>query len=165
MGKLVAFFLILLIISIYPIIEVFNIKVVKASYKKFVPTAIFDGNYSFYNPLLERDGDFKEVDIYSKNFLKAFDLWMNDYIKKEKIFGSEFLYKDKILYGKSVNFFTADYNLSTIKGVYFVDKRELKGEEFVINGERFFGKGKSFLVDKDKNVFADKITYYLKVKQ
>jgi hypothetical protein len=165
MGKLVAFFVFLLIISIYPIVEVFNVKVTKTSYKKFVSTAIFDGNYSFYNPFLERDGRFKEVDIYSKKFLKAFDLWINDYIKKEKIFGSEFLYKDEILKGRDVNFFTTDYNLSTVKGIYFVDKRELRGGEFVINGEKFFGKGESFFVDKDKNIFANKITYYLKVKQ
>ncbi len=165
MGKIVLFILILAGIMIYPVIELNNYKPQKeVKNVSFIPTVLKNGKYFIYKGVLEKEGSFEELKVFSKKRLEAYDFTLKNVLKQTVLTSERVDYKDPLLRGKTVNYMTKDYNLSTDFAVYNNKTEILNGGKFKVFGNSFRGFGQKFKVDKNDNVYADNIKYFLKVK-
>ncbi len=163
--KFLFFFAVIVAVSIYPVLEVKNQpKPKKYENQKIIPTVIEKGKYFVYEENLTKKGSFEILEIYKKNLLKAFDFKLINIKKQEKLFSKKVLYKKPILDGTSVFYSNKDYNITTDFAKYNQKTKILKGGKFKLYSLSYKAFGKSFIVDKEKNIYATKIKYYLKVK-
>jgi len=163
MAKIV--FFIIILIMVFPLFFMNEkFKAVKKSNVIKPPIEIIKGNFKKYNPVLEITGSFEKLNFF-KDYLELKTLYVDDIIKNEHYFAKWALNKKDKIQAKEVKYQNGDYNLSTTKAVYLKKEKILKGGKFNFSSLDARGKGNSFIVDKDKNIFAEKITYYLKVKE
>jgi hypothetical protein len=156
----------ILFVIFYPVFESKSYKPVKYTKKeKIIPTVIYNGKFFIYNTILIKKGKFSKLDLYSKNYLKADDLSIYDLIKKERITALRAIYEKPFLKGFKVSYQNDQYTLNTEKALYDTKTSVLKGGEFNFRSADYHGYGKSFSVDKDKDIRAKEIVYFLKVKR
>jgi len=163
MAKIV--FFIIILIMVFPLFFMNEkFKTVKNSNVIKPPIEIIKGNFEKYNPVLEITGSFEKLNFF-KDYLEIEALSTNDILKNEHYFAKWALNKKDKIEAKDVKYQNSDYNLSTTKAVYLKKEKILKGGKFNFYSLDARGKGNSFIVDKDKNIFAENITYYIKVKE
>ncbi|WP_459883593.1 hypothetical protein [Caminibacter profundus] len=148
---------------IYPIYESNQPKIKAFVDKNITPTVIDNGEYFVYDTNLIKRGSFKKLEVLGKE-LRAFDFYLFDFVKKELIKAKLINYQKPILSGVDVFYKTWEYNIFTKNATYNRQTCVLKGGRFKIVSESYIGFGDSFLVDKEKNVYAKNIDYFLKVK-
>jgi len=165
MGKIVFFFIIfMIIVMIYPIYESNQPKIKAFVDKNITPTVIDNGEYFVYDTNLIKRGSFKKLEVLGKDELRAFDFYLFDFVKKESIKAKLINYQKPILSGVDVFYKTEEYNIFTKNATYNRQTTVLEGGRFKMVSESYIGFGDSFLVDKEKNVYAKNIDYFLKVK-
>jgi hypothetical protein len=164
MVKILIFVLLLAGIMIYPIFESKNFKKIKEYNTSLPPVVLKNGKFYEYEPNLTKSGSFSEF-IVNKTSYFGRDVLLDNLQAQEKIFLKKAFYKKPVLKGFDVKFVSKEYNLTTDKGIYNTQTSILKGEKFAFQAESFKGFGVNFIVDKNKNIKADDITYFLKVKK
>ena len=163
MAKIV--FFIIILIMIFPLFFMNEkVKVIKENNETKPPVEIIGGSFEKYNPLLEIRGNFKKLNFFN-NYLEIEDLCAYNIIKKEQFFAKWALNEKETIKAKNVKYQNSDYNLTALTALYLKNAKILKGGEFKFYSSDARGIGKRFTVDKDKNIFAENITYYLKVKE
>jgi len=163
MAKIV--FFIIVLIMVFPLFFMNEkFKAVKKSNVIKPPIEIIEGNFKKYNPVLEITGSFEKLNFF-KDYFEIKALSTDDVLKNERYFAKWALNKKDKIEAKNVKYQNSDYNLTTIKAVFLKKEKILKGGRFNFSSSDASGKGSSFTVDKDKNIFAENITYYIKVKE
>ncbi|WP_457564741.1 hypothetical protein [Caminibacter sp.] len=166
MGKITLFIVLLIIIIVFPVIEMGNYKQKKQyKIKHYVPTVLHYGKYYIYNKKLEKEGNFSVLNVYSKNRLVADNFTLRDLVKKSFLKSEIVWYTAPVLKGRNVYYQTDEYNLSTVLAIYNDKTKILNGEKFKFYGKTFRGYGNKFKVDEKNNIYADNIEYFLKVKK
>jgi hypothetical protein len=162
MAKIV-FFLIVVFIAVFPLF------ISNRHYKTFYEKKenrplieIIDGKYKKYNKILEMNGSFSKGNIYS-NYYQFDNFFANNLIKKEKYFAKWALKKDDIIKGNRVKYLNNDYSLNSKNVIYDEKRKLLKGWDFNFTSNKARGMGKYFEIDKNKNLLAKNIVYYIKV--
>ena len=165
MVKIVLFLAILSGIILYPIIEMSGHKEKKVyEVKSYVPIVIKKGEYFLYNVKLEKKGNFAKLNVISKRVLEAENFLLKDLKKEALLISKKIKYTAPILKGEDVKYITKTYKINTKYAIYNDDSKKIKGGKFSIYGESYKGFGDSFIVDKDNNIYANNIKYFLKVK-
>jgi hypothetical protein len=162
MAKII-FLLMIIFIMIFPIF--FSNKIHKNLSKKKANKPlieIVEGRYKKYNKILEINGSFSKAYIF-KNFYQFDNLYANNLIKKEKYFAKWALRKNNLIKAKSVKYLNKDYTVEAKRGIYYENKKFLKGWDFNFSSNKARGKGKYFEIDKNKNIYAKNVIYYIKV--
>jgi hypothetical protein len=165
MGK-IAFFLIIVFIIIFPIFlsnKTYKNNLINHQKNKAL-IEIIDGKYKKYNHSLEINGSFKRADVFKK-YYQFSDLYANDLIKNETYYAKKAIKKDNLIKAINVKYKNLDYTLNAFKVVYYEKKKFLKGWNFYFTTDKIRGEGKYFEIDKNKNLYAKNIIYYLKVKE
>jgi len=164
MGKLV-FFLLFLIVIIYPIYEVKNQKVNHNRAKKVkIHNLIIDkGKFFIYETNLSKDGNFDRL-IKDKNKYTFFNLTFLDLVKKEEIISQKTIYNFKKVFFKTFFYKNKDYNFTSNIAVYLLNNKIFKGNNFMLIGKNYKGKGSYFIIDKNRNLKADNIIFDIKEK-
>jgi hypothetical protein len=164
MAKIIFFILIVFII-------VFPVFISNTKYKTFLKKAenkplieIFEGKYKKYNKILEINGSFSKAGIF-KNSYQFFNLYANDLVKKEYYFAKWALKKDNIIKAKRVKYINDDYLINSENIIYYENKKFLKGWDFNFSSVKAKGRGDYFEVDKNKNLFAKNVVYFIKVEK
>jgi hypothetical protein len=163
MVKIVLFVLILIGIMIYPVIESKNIKQTKTTTKKKPPIEFYTGEFYEYEPNLAKTGTFKEFILKKDKSYYAKNVYLNDKIAKYDLYINEATYRGDKLFGKYVNYYSKEYNLTTDFAIYNTKTSHLNGDKFAFNSNTFKGFGVKFDIDKQRNIKAKDITYFLKV--
>jgi hypothetical protein len=164
MAKIV-FFLIIFFIMIFPVfISNKHPKVIMKKQENKPLIEIIDGKYKKYNNILETNGSFKKGKIYS-NYYEFNNLFANNLIKKEKYFAKWALKKGNIIKIEFVKYINNDYNLTSKNVIYYETNSLLKGWEFNFSSDKARGRGKYFEIDKNKNLYAKNIIYFIKVEK
>lgn len=164
MGKIVLFFIFILIIIVYPMLISYNYKPsLEKNIKK--PEIVIDkGDFYIYSKILEKKGNFNKFYL-EKNSYIALDLYVKDLIKKEEYKGKKTIFKDNLVKAKDVWYKNNEIELITNNAVYNKTKKLLRGGKFKLYATNFRGFGDEFLIDKNKKIDAKNIIYYLKVKE
>jgi len=166
MVKILIFVLMIIGIIFYPVYSVYGNKTAKhADIKKInIPDVeIIDGKFRMYAKVLEKTGKFKFLIYYKKNFYIIKDTYVRDLLSGERYRAEKNILKNDDIIGYNVFYRNNDFELITSKAVYNKNKKILKGEKFKLTANNFKGEGKFFIVDKNKNLSASNIKYYLKV--
>jgi hypothetical protein len=164
MAKIV-FFLIVIFIIFFPVFISNNKhKVISTKIEDKPLIEVFNGKYKKFNNKLEIEGNFKKANIY-KTHSEFVNLLVNDIIKSEKYFANWALRKDNLVEAKFVKYINNDYIINSKNVVYFSKERFFKGWDFNFSSDKARGKGKYFEVDKNKNLFAKNIVYFIKVEK
>ncbi|MEO1928173.1 MAG: hypothetical protein ABGX26_05735 [Nautiliaceae bacterium] len=163
MVKKFFFFLFIFVVSVYPIVVGSENYVEKKKKEIILPEVeIKKGNYFLYKEILEKNGSFSSLKKFDSKYV-VYNLVVDDLIKKafykakktlffkEKIVGFDVYYKDEAL------------ELISDKAIYDKTTKELKGEGFKLFNKDIRGYGSSFVIDKNKNIFAKNVTYFIKV--
>ena len=162
----IAFFLAILIgIIVFPIIEI-TIHKEKKIYevKSYIPIIIKKGKYFLYNTKLEKEGNFSVLKVYNKKTLEADDFLLKDLANDSVLISKTIKYTSPFLKGEKVKYLTKNYKIYTKFAIYNNKTKIVIGGEFNIYGESYKGFGENFIVDKENNVYAENIKYFLKVK-
>ncbi len=164
MVRVVLFFVFILFIAVYPLLEVKNFKGNNCFKKEnIIPTILRNGNFYVYNQNLIKEGNFSVLNVYNNKKLSGVDFKLKD-LEKNFTLKSKFVkYLSPILKGREVKYYTKDYYLVAKSATYNEKSEVLSGKIFDLYSDSFFGKGKSFKIDKLNNIFANKIYYILKV--
>ena len=167
MVKAVFFFMIVLGIMFYPLF-IYTGKNIPRQVKEktllFPNVKIEKGVFYIYKKTLEKKGDFQILNIYKEKYV-AFDLNVNDLLKNEKYKSSKTIFNKNIITGYDICYKNKDMELNTKEAVYDKKNDLLKGGKFQLFAKNFRGFGNKFFVDSNRNLFAENITYYLKVKE
>ncbi len=164
MVRAVVFILIILGISLYPLLEIKNVKVIKEyKIKNFIPMQIDKGRYFVYEVNLTKMGSFDKLNIFEKKIV-AFNFTFFDLLKHEDFFAKKAVYNKPELKVYILKYSNKDYNVSSDFAVYNKLKKTLRGSKFEILSANYRGYGSSFFIDSNKNIFAENINYFLKVK-
>ncbi len=164
MVKIAVFLILLIGIMIYPVIESKNIKKTKTYKTKLPPVEFYLGEFYEYEPNLTKFGTFDEFIVRKESYYGK-RVFLNDKVANDQIYLDEATYRGKKLYGKYVNFYSDEYNLTTDFAIYDTVSGTLSGDKFAFTSRSFKGFGVKFDIDKNKNIKADKITYFLKVEK
>jgi len=167
MVKVLFFLLLVFGIMFYPLIISGNVNYkssVKLKPKKVADVTLENGKFFIYNNELEKKGDFKVLDIYKKGYV-AFYLNAFDVIKNEKYRSYKTVFKNKYITGYDVWYKNKDIELKTKKAIYNKDTKILNGGKFELYSQDFRGFGGSFKIDNKKDLYAENITYYIKVEK
>lgn len=164
MVKISVFAILLIGIMIYPVIESKNVKKIKNYKTTLPPVEFYLGEFYKYEPNLTKYGTFDEF-IVKKGSYFAKRIFLNDKVANDQIYLDQAIYRGNKLFGKYVNFFSKDYNLTTDFAVYDTNTGLLSGDKFAFTSRSFKGFGVKFDIDKNKTIKADKITYFLKVEK
>jgi len=158
-------FFIIFLIMIFPLFFMNEkFKQVKTSNLIKPPIEIIEGKFKKYNPELEKIGHFQKLNFF-KDYLEIKNFYLIDIVKNEHYFAKLILNKKDKIEAENVKYQNSDYNLSTIKAIYLKKEKILKGDRFNFISLNARGKGKSFLIDKNKHIFAKNVIYYIKVKE
>ena len=162
MAKIIFFFVFLGVI-IYPIYEV---STQKDNFVNKIKKDIFDlvidkGKFFVYEENLSEYGNFERLkhkkDIYVSDNLVFIKVKSN-----EKIASENALYKNNKAFFRKFFYENNDYNFSSNEAVYSFNKKEFKGKDFMLSGITYKAKGKSFIIDKNKNIKATKTIFDIK---
>ena len=163
MGKIVLFFIFVLIIIVYPMLISYNYKPFSNRTKK--PEIVINkGDFYIYSKILEKKGKFNKFYLEKNNYI-ALDLYVKDLIKKEEYKAKKTIFENDLIKSKDVWYKNSEMELIANNAVYNKSKKLLKGEKFKLYATNFRGFGDEFLVDKDKKTKAKNIIYYLKVEK
>jgi len=164
MVKIIFFALIVLGVMVYPLLLEQKTNVQKKVFHKEFPELKFEkGKFSIYKGRLEKKGGFESFSKY-KNGYVALRLNVEDLFKKETYKADKAVFKNETVTGYGVFYQNSDLTLLTSKALYDKTTKELKGEKFRLKSKDFRGEGKKFRVE-DKNLYAEGITYFLKVEK
>ncbi|EDM23866.1 hypothetical protein FE773_06095 [Caminibacter mediatlanticus TB-2] len=164
MGKIkyLLFVFLVLIITLFPLFEQNPKKKEGKTKNDIIPTIIYKGIYYFYENNLTKYGNFTRLEIF-KNKLLVDNLYLNNLIEKYKLFSKKAEYTKPIIKGFDVKYINDEYNLTTNFAIYNQKSKILKGKKFKVHSTNYKGFGDSFKVDKDKNIYATNIKYFIKV--
>ena len=163
MGKIVLFFVFILIIIVYPMLISYNYKPFLKKFNR--PEIIINkGNFYIYSPILEKKGNFSKFYLKNNDYI-ALDLYIKDLIRKEEYKAKRTVFKNDLIRAKDGWYKNSEIELITNKAIYYKNEKLLKGENFKLYATNFRGFGDEFLVDKNKKIQAKNIIYYLKVKK
>jgi hypothetical protein len=165
MAKIIIFFIFIIFIIVFPLVGGGN------NYKTFLqkntmkPTIeIFNGIFKKYNKILEINGSFIKADFF-KNYYKLNNLYADDLLNEEYYFAKWALKKENIIKAKKVKYINNDYSLNSENIIYYENKKFLKGWDFNFSSVKAKGRGDYFEVDKNKNLFAKNVVYFIKVEK
>ncbi|AZV46896.1 hypothetical protein C3L23_06310 [Nautilia sp. PV-1] len=165
MVKAVSFAVLVFGIMLYPLLmgEYKTTHTVKASAK--LPDVEFNkGKFYIYNGELQKEGSFKKLDMYKKNYI-AYDLNVKDLVKLEDYKADKTVFEDDLVTGYNVWYKNKDIELITNLAYYNKITKLLSGGKVKLYSKDFRGYGKSFKMDDKKNLYAKNIIYYLKVEK
>ena len=163
MGKIVLFFIFVLIIIVYPMLLSYNYKPFLKEVKK--PEIIINkGNFYVYSKVLEKKGEFDRFYLEEDSYI-ALDLYVKDLIKKEEYKAKKTIFENNLTKAKDVWYKNSEIEIVTNKAIYDRVKELLKGEKFKLYATNFRGFGDKFLIDENKKIKAKDVVYYLKVKE
>jgi hypothetical protein len=164
MAKVI-FFLIIIFIMIFPVfVSNKKYKTIQTENEKRPLIEIFEGRYKKYKKSLEINGSFFKVNIFKK-YYQFKNLKVNNLIKSEKYFAKWALKKDGLIKAKEVSYINNDYAINSKNIIYYEKKKFVKGWDFNFSSFKARGKGKYFEIDKNKNLFAKNIIYFIKVEK
>ena len=169
MAKLVFLFLvIILIVLVYPIfiVKKYNGKnFVKKEYNTSLVT-IYNGNFFKYEFNLTLLGNFKKLDIY-KEFYKIHNLKVIDLERNETFETKNSIVKKNKNIIDAYNFFYKgkDFNFSSNFVVYNFKEKYFKGNNFLLESDSFKGRGTHFFIDKQRDIFANKIIFDVRLNK
>jgi hypothetical protein len=132
--------------------------------KEMPDVKIENGKIFIYKVKLAKKGNFKELDVFKKGYI-AFDLNVTDLLKSENYIADKTVFKNNKIIGYVVRYKNKDIKLNTDRAVYDKNSKMLNGDKFELYSKNFKGYGKSFKIDENKNLYANNITYYLKVEK
>ncbi len=166
MGKIVSFFIIFLIVMIYPVYVLKNQKAVKnaGTIQNISIITIYNGIFNIYDVNLSKKGFFKQLNIY-KNYYLSDDLNVTDVIKKDNYFAKKAKYQKPYLYADYFIYKTGNYQLHSLKARYNTITKNFSGDIFDLKGANYKARGKSFLVDNKKDIKAAYPVFDIKVKK
>ena len=165
MDKLVL--LILLIgVLIFPIYENSQIKIksIKKLKKNIPISVISDAKFFIYKINLVKKGEFKTFEIY-KNLYIAKKILIQDLEKNEKFFAKKALFKDNLLTFFDFKYQGNQYNLISDYVIYNIKLKTIKGKKFFVYSKDYNGSGSSFFIDRQRDIKAKNISFYLKVNR
>jgi hypothetical protein len=163
--KISGFVLFLLIIIVYPLFINDYKENKNQNIKKTLPEiTLIDGKFKIYDKQLEKKGYFKKFDVF-KNAYVANDLFAEDLLKKEKYTLNKAIFKNELIRGYNLIYENKDLLLKTKTATYNKQTKILNGGVFQIYAKEIKGYGNSFRIDNNKNLFAQNITYFIKVKK
>ena len=163
MGKIVLFFIFILIIIVYPMLISYNYKPFLKEFNK--PEIIINkGNFYIYSPILEKKGNFSKFYLENNSYI-ALNLYIKDLIKKEEYKAKRAVLKNDLIKAKDGWYKNNEIELITNRAIYYKNEKLLKGKNFKLYATNFRGFGDEFLVDENKNIKAKNIIYYLKVRK
>ena len=164
MGKIAFFFIFILIIVVYPMLLSYNYKPYLIKEIKKPEIIINKGNFYIYSSILDKMGTFDKFYL-EKNTYIALNLYIKDLIKKEEYKAKKTIFKNSLIKARDVWYRNSEIELITNNAIYYKNKKLLKGKKFKLYATNFIGFGNEFLIDENKNIKAQNITYYLKVKE
>ena len=159
--KYFLFIIFLLIVAIFPIVKKNNFKGINSK-RVIIPTILYNGKYFVYEQNLTKLGSFSKLEIFN-NKINVYDFYLNNLIDKYKLFSQKGNFVNPLLKGENVKYINQDYNLTTNFAIYNQKSKILKGKKFSVYSNNFKGFGDSFKVDKNKDIFATNIKYFIKV--
>jgi hypothetical protein len=165
MAKII-FFLFILFVIVFPIfISNKSYKNISQTNEKKPVIEIFNGVYKKYNTNLEMNGSFDKAEVFNINYEKIYNLIADDLRKKEKYFAKVAIKENNIIKATDAKYKNDDYFVKAKKVIYYEKKKFLKGWNFNFKSDKAKGKGEYCEVDKNKNLFAKNIIYYIKVEK
>jgi len=153
------------LIIAYPVYESQNFKIQKESKKTLPPIVINDGDFFKYKEKLYEKGKFKKFVLNKDKTYTAYDVLLHNIEKNETIIGQKAVLKNEKIFGYNVKLITKEYNLTTTNGIYYTKTSEIEGGKFKIKSPEYRGFGESFFVDKNKNINATKVTYFIRTEK
>ena len=163
MGKIVLFFIFILIIIVYPMLISYNYKPFLKEFNKS-EIIINKGDFYIYSPILEKKGDFNKFYLENNSYV-VLDLYVKDLIKKEEYKAKKTIFENDLIKAKDAWYKNSEIELITNRAIYYKNKKLLKGKKFKLYATNFRGLGDEFLIDENKKIQAKNIIYYLKVKE
>jgi len=165
MVKVLLFFGLVLGVMFYPMAIASKESKKTALKSVTLPDVVFkNGRFYIYEGKLAKTGEFSDFKMYNKGYVLT-DLHLSDLIKNEEYRAHKTVLKDDNATGYKVWYKNKDLELSTKTAYYNKKTKILKGGTFKLLSDDFKGEGESFEVDDKKDLYARKITYYLKVKE
>jgi len=161
--KYFLFIIFLLIVAIFPIVKKNNFKEINSK-RVIIPTILYNGKYFVYEQNLTKLGSFSKLEIFN-NKINVYDFYLNNLIDKYKLFSQKGNFVNPLLKGENVKYINQDYNLTTNFAIYNQKSKILKGKKFSVYSNNFKGFGDSFIVDKNKDIFATNVKYFIKVNE
>ena len=162
----IAFFFLILFIMLFPVfMSTKTYKKIK--YKNNSPLPLIEvkgGTFKKYNFFLEINGTFKKLNIF-KNYYEFNNLYANDIIKREKYFAKWALKNNNVIKAKNAVYKNSDYILHSKNVIYYEAEKVMSGYDFNFTSDKAKGKGKYFKIDRNKNIYAKNIIYYIKVEK
>jgi hypothetical protein len=165
MVRALFFAVLVLGVMLYPLLmsEYKTTRIVKTSVN--LPDVEFQkGKFFIYKGQLQKEGGFKKLEMYKKNYI-VYDLNVTDLVKSENYTAGKIVFKNNIITGYNVFYRNKDIELITDLAYYNKMTKILSGNDFKLFSKNFKGYGKSFKVDDKRNLYAENITYYLKVEK
>jgi len=166
MGKITLFFLILIIVLVYPIYEIMTEKVIKHSKipQNLTLVTIEKGNFDKYDINISKKGSFNKLYVY-KNYYDVRDLKIYDYEKKETFFSKKTKLLADFFYGYDFFYKNNEYNFTSDFVEYNVKSKTFKGNKFTLQAKSFKAKGTKFFIDSHRNIRAYNPIFDLKVNE
>jgi len=161
--KYFLFIIFLLVVSIFPIIKKNNFKKINLK-SAIVPTILYNGKYFIYEQNLTKFGSFSKLEIFN-NKINVYNFFLNNLVDKYELFSSRGVYIKPFLKCENIRYINQEYNLTTNFAIYNQKLKILKGKNFSISSNNFKGFGDSFKIDKNRNIFATNIKYFIKVNE
>jgi len=165
MGKIIVFTAVVFLILLFPFYEneKINIKKIVINFD-FPLTKIENGSFFIYKENLIKKGTFEDLNIY-KDYYLTYNLNLSDLLNHEKLFSKKAFLKRDILKLYNIKYKNEEYNLFSEYAVYNLKTKDIKGNKFLINSSEYNGSGKSFYVDKKRDIKATYVSFNIKVEK
>jgi len=165
MVKIALLILFIFFILIFPVYENSKI-VINVSNKHYnIPLVqINNGKFFVYDKNLSKKGNFSVLNIY-RNFYKGSNLKVIDLIKEESYTAKSLFFKNDVLNLYNFHYNNDKYSLFSNYVIYNLKTKNVKGKKFLLFSNEYNASGKDFFVDSNRNIKADFISFYLKVKK
>ena len=165
MVKKIFFFLFIFAVSVYPVFLGSEEYVEKKEKKIKLPEIeIKKGDYFIYNGVLEKNGTFAVLEKFPSKYV-AYNLVVDDLIKKAFYKAEKTVFLKNKIIGFDVFYRDNTIKLTSNKAIYDKTTKELKGGKFKLFNKDIRGYGSSFIIDKNRNIFAKDVTYFIKVEE
>jgi len=165
MVKVLLFFGLVFGVMLYPLFISSNEKAKANVQIVKLPDVVFnDGKFYMYEGNLSKTGKFKMFELYDKGYIVN-SLYLSDLVRNEEYKAKRTVFKDDIVTGYDVWYKNRDFELITNLAHFDKHTKILEGGKFEIYSTDFKGRGNSFEIDNKKDLYAQNIIYYLKVKK
>jgi len=161
MVKITLFFIIILGILIFPIFESKNYKKIQIKPINLPSLVINNGKFFKYDLNLSKKGKFTKLISNKKRYVLN-DITLEDVINKEILKAKNAELLNELVKLKNVSLKTSQYYIFAVDANYFNNSGIVKGSKFKLYAKNFKGCGTSFLIDKERNVKAKNVTYFIK---